>query len=53
MTVDIIAISTLVVAISGIVLNLWQSIKSNHFKSTCCGDCCTVDNDYRGKDDIK
>jgi len=41
-------ITTLVVTILGLVLGLFQSIRSNHFKSDCC-NLCTVENDYQGK----
>lgn len=46
---DPITITTLVITCCGLFLNIFQSIKENHFESECF-NCCRISNDYKGKD---
>lgn len=46
---DPVSITTLVVTICGLVLGVFQSIRSNHFQSECFG-CCKMSDEYKGKD---
>ncbi len=50
---DVVAITTLVVTSLGLLLGFFQSIKSNHFQSSCCDGFFTMDNQFIGKDNVK
>lgn len=45
-----IMITTLVVTVLGLLINLFQSIKENHFESECF-NCCKITNDLKNKTD--
>ena len=52
---DPITITTLVITICGLALNIIQSVKMNHFQSECWGNdsCFSVTNHFEGKDGEK
>ena len=35
-------IGLIVTSVATLVLNIYQSVKSRHFESQCCGECMTV-----------
>jgi hypothetical protein len=52
--VEPITIATIVGVIATFLLNLYQSVKSRHFTSSCCGDCCTIayDSEHQEKEPV-
>lgn len=41
---DTASIIVIITTVSSLILNIYQVVKSSHFKSTC-GKCCSVESD--------
>ncbi len=50
---DALQIAQTVLLVGNLLLGIFQSIKSNHFSSACCGDCWVVNDDVIMKEEIK